>query len=237
MDAWRADGFVVLPAFLDADELAPAVAALDRQFPTADEFHDDVDPARNTRYRDEFAGIHPFPMDEVDLNLLAVHPKVTDLAAALLGRDPLDLRCMSGEGWAKYTGAADYDQPLHRDYLNHTQLVTTSDLRFQTVELFIYLVDVPESHGPPHFLSRRHTAELPAIPNWYPRRGGVQDEHGWVSLEDNGRLYELEVSGAGPAGTIAVYSPSTFHRGTAMTAPRGARYTIHVGFRPAEAVW
>ena len=237
VDAWREDGFVVLPAFLDADDLAAAVDALPRQFPTADEFHDDVDPARNVRFRSEFGGIDPFPMDEVELCLLAVHPRVVDLAAALLGRDPLDLRCMSGEAWAKYTGAADYDQPLHRDYLNHTQLVTTSDLRFQTVELFIYLVDVPESHGPPHLLSRRHTADLPAIPNWYPPKDGVQDEHGWVSVGDNRALYELEVSGAGPAGTVVVYSPSTFHRGTAMTAPRGARFTIHVGFRPAEVEW
>ena len=237
VDAWREDGFVLLPGFLDADDLADAVAALPRQFPTADEFHDDVDPARNARYRDEFAGIHGFPMEEVELNLLAVHPKIVELAADLLGRDPMGLRCSSAEAWAKYTGAADYDQPLHRDYLNHTQLVTTSDLRFQTVELFVYLVDVPEALGPPHFLSRRHTADLPAIPNWYPRRGGVQDDHGWVSLDDNRARYDLEVSGAGPAGTVAAYSPSTFHRGTAMTAPRGARYTVHVGFRPAEVEW
>ena len=237
VDAWRTDGFVILPAYLDAEDLAAARDAVARQFPSADAFHDDVDPKRNARYRDEFGGIHPFPMDEVELNLLAVHPKVVDVAATLLGRDPLDLRCYSAEGWAKYTGAADYDQPLHRDYLNHTLLAPTDDVRFQQVEVFVYLSDVPESHGPPHYLSKRHTADLPALPNWYPRSGGVADEQGWVSVDDNRARYELEVSAAGPAGTLVAYSPATFHRGTAMTAPRGARYTIHTNFRPAEVEW
>ena len=44
---WRADGFAVLPGFLPAGELAPALAELGLMFPSADGFHDRADP----RYR------------------------------------------------------------------------------------------------------------------------------------------------------------------------------------------
>ena len=47
-------------------------------------------------------------------------------------------------------------------------------------------------------------------------------------------LYDGEVRAAGPAGTVVAWAPGTFHRGTALTLPRGARYTIHLGYRPAR---
>lgn len=234
---WLDDGFAIVPGLLTADDLAPAVAALASEFPTADDFHDDVDPERNAPYRDEFGGIHPFPLQEVELSLLAVHPKVVAAAAHLLGRDPLDLRCYTAEGWAKFTGAADFDQPLHRDYLNHTMLVPSDDVRFSQVECFLYLVDVPEALGPPHFLSRRRTSHLPMLPNWYPADASDPDARGWTCPSASPDLYEHEESAAGPAGTVVLYRPSTFHRGTALSAPRGARYTIHTGFRPADVEW
>jgi len=60
---------------------------------------------------------------------------------------------LSTEAWAKYTAAADYDQNLHRDYLNHTVLVLSDDAGCQQLELFVYLVDAPEPLGPPHLQS------------------------------------------------------------------------------------
>jgi hypothetical protein len=45
------------------------------------------------------------------------------------------------------------------------------------------------------------------------------------------------VSAAGPAGTVVAYANDTLHRGTAMAAPAGVRYTIHVNFRPEGADW
>ncbi len=50
-------------------------------------------------------------------------------------------------------------------------------------------------------------------------------------------LYEQEARASGPAGTIAAYTNRTFHRGTQLTAGRGARYTLHINFRPAGAEW
>ena len=60
----------------------------------------------------------------------------------------------------KYTGAADYDQPLHRDYLNH-RMVPADDPRFRQLEMFVYLVDVPGELGPPGMLSRTRTTGCP----------------------------------------------------------------------------
>jgi hypothetical protein len=233
--AWRADGFVVLPGFLATDELAPAVAELGTMFPSADGFHDRSDPRHRRYLSDEFAGIDAFPFAGTELSLLAVHDRLTGLAETLLADG--DIRISSAEAWAKYTGAADYDQVLHRDYLSHTVLVPTAAPAYQQLEMFVYLVDVPDELGPPHFVSRARTAGRPARPNWYPRADGSDAEGGFVAVSGSPELYAAEVSAAGPAGTVVAYGPGTFHRGTALTAPRGARYTMHLGYRPATAEW
>jgi Phytanoyl-CoA dioxygenase (PhyH) len=235
VQAWRTDGFAVLPGFLPASELAPALAELGTMFPSADGFHDRTDPRYRRYLGDEFAGIDAFPFASPELSLLAVHDRLADLAEILLA-DP-DLRIYSAEAWAKYTGAADYDQALHRDYLNHTVLVPTAAPAYEQVEMFVYLVDVPDELGPPHLVSRARTAGRPAKPNWYPRADGSDDGDGFVSADGSPELYAAEVSAAGPAGTVVAFGPGTFHRGTALTAPRGARYTMHLGYRPATAEW
>ena len=177
--AWRADGFAVLPGFLPADEIAPAVAELGLMFPSADGFHDRTDPRYPRYLEDEFAGIDAFPVASPELSLLAVHDRLAGLAETLLAGS--DIRIYSAEAWAKYTGAADYDQALHRDYLNHTMLVPTAAPAYQQLEMFVYLVDVPDELGPPHFVSWSRTAGRPAKPNWYPRADGSDDAGGFVS--------------------------------------------------------
>ncbi|MGW0809808.1 phytanoyl-CoA dioxygenase family protein [Nonomuraea sp. NPDC002799] len=236
---WRTHGFVVLPGFIPADELAPAVGELGLLFPSAEGFHDGGDPRRERFLGDEFAGIDTFPFSSVELSLLAVHPRLSRLAAALLtNQDQVqDIRLYSAEAWAKYTGAADYDQVMHRDYLNHTILVPTDAPGFQQVEMFVYLVDVPDDLGPPHLVSRTRTAGLPAKPNWYPRADVTDGESGFVSTSGSPELYEAEVSAAGPAGTVVAFQLGTFHRGTALTAARGVRYSMHLNYRPAAVEW
>jgi hypothetical protein len=220
---WEERGFVVLPKHLSTSEIGPAVGDLGALFPTADEFHDDVDPDRNAKYRnDEFAGISVFPFASIEWSLLAVHPKLVELAEAILGSH--DIRIYSAEAWAKYTGAADYEQDHHRDFLNHTILVPNADPAFRQLEMFVYLSDVTEDLGAPRFVPRAEGARVALLPNWPARH-------------DHPELYEAEESGAGPAGTVVAYSIDTFHRGTALTAPRGARYTIHVSYRAAGTEW
>jgi hypothetical protein len=233
--AWREDGFVILPGFLPEDELKPALGELDLLFPSADGFHDGSDPRRDRFLGDEFAGIDGFPFASTEVSLLAVHARLVELAQTLLAEQ--DVRIYGAEAWAKYTGAADYEQDLHRDYLNHTILVPSDVPSCQQVEMFVYLTDVPEELGPPHMLSRAHTGGLSAKPNWYPRRDLAGGESGYTATEGRPDLYEAEVSGAGPAGTVIAFETGTFHRGTQLTAPRGVRYSMQVCFRPASVRW
>jgi hypothetical protein len=173
---WRTDGYVILPGFVPAAELKPALDELPAMYPSADGFHDGTDERRDRFTVDEWAGIDSFPFPSTELSLLAVSDRVIDLAETLLA--DRDLRISSAEAWAKYTGAADYDQPLHRDYLNHTLMVPADDPRFRQLEMFVYLVDVPEGLGPPSVLSRTRTTGLPVKPNWYPRAGAADSEWG-----------------------------------------------------------
>lgn len=235
--SWRDNGFAILPGFVAEAELRPALAELPVVFPSAEDFHDNVDPERNMPYRDEFGGITDFPFASREVSLLAVHDSLIDLAEGLLGTP--DLRVIGIEAWAKYTGAARYDQEHHRDYLSHSLVAPSTDRRFGVVEMFLFLVDTPVALGPPSLVPRRHTAKLPAIPNWYPRADGpVGGEHAtWHAASGHPELYEHEVAASGPAGTVVVFSNSTFHRGTELTLPRSARYTVMVNFRPAANDW
>jgi Phytanoyl-CoA dioxygenase (PhyH) len=231
-ELWRSQGFVILPAFLSADDLAPALAELDQLFPSAQGFHDGTDPRRSRFVEDEFDGIDSFPFASTELSLLAVHPRIVGLAETLLGQS--DLRISSAEAWAKYTGATAYEQDLHRDYLNQTVLVPSTEDRYQHLEMFVYLVDVPEELGPPHLVPYEHTAGLPMNPNFLPRTGGSGP---FVSEGDNSALYAAEQSGAGPAGTVIAFNTRTFHRGTGLRRPRGARYSMQMIYRAADAGW
>jgi hypothetical protein len=232
--SWQTDGFAMLPAFLPVDELKPAASELDLLFPSADGFHDGTDPRRGRFIGDEFAGIDTFPFASTEISLLAVHHRILALAEALLEDD--DIHMYGAEAWAKYTGACDYDQDLHRDYLNHTILVPTTTAGCRQVEMFVFLNDVPEELGPPHLVSRRHTGNYPAVPNWLLKPGHESD---WRYNDASGssHLYSAEISAAGPAGTVIAFDPGTFHRGTQLTAPRGARYSMHLAFRPSTVQW
>ena len=217
------EGFVVLPGFLGEADLAAAVAALPALYPTADEFHDDVDPERNERFRQwQFGGLEPFPFEPTDLSLLCVHESLIDLAEALLGTD--DVRLYAAEAWAKYTGAVDYEQTLHRDFGNHTVLVPSESPAFRQLEMFVYLDDVTDAHGATAVVSDRLGRSVGIFPPDKTR-------------DDHPELYEAEVRAAGPKGTVLAYTAGTLHRGTNMTAPRGARYTLHLNLRAASTDW
>jgi hypothetical protein len=167
--AWRREGFVVLPGYLDGPELKAAQRDLPTVYPTADEYHAAPGEGRNRTYTgDEFGGIIAFPFPTVALCALVVHDKLLDLAEAVF--ETTDIRIYASELWAKYSGAASYEQEHHRDYLNHTPLVPAADdLRWLGLEIFIWLSDVPEDHGPTHVVPLGDTAGVPPLPHGYLR--------------------------------------------------------------------
>lgn len=214
---------MLLPGYLEGPELAVAQADLAAVYPSAEAYHASPDEGRNRAYTgDEFGGIRVFPFPTIALCRLVVQDKLVALVEAVFGTD--DVRVYASELWAKYTGAAEYEQEHHRDYLNHTPLVPSSDIRWRGLEVFIWLHDVPEDHGPTHIVPLGVTSDLPALPHGY-----------WPAERPD--LYAAEVSAAGPAGTVVAYSTDTFHRGTKLTAAGAARYTAHVSYRHAANAW
>jgi ectoine hydroxylase-related dioxygenase (phytanoyl-CoA dioxygenase family) len=223
-------GYVVLSGFLTDDDLRPAQNELRLVFPTADDYHDSRDtkvqarfagdPARNRRPGG--AGQEFFPFASLEWSLLGVSPPVVGLAEALLGTSAV--RLYELHNWAKYTGAASYDQDLHRDYGNHTPVVPSRDSAMGAVEMFIYLHDVPETYGPTHVVSQIHTSKVPL-------------SQLKITKDEYPEIYAEEVSAAGPAGTVLAYRADTFHRGTSMTAPRGARFALKLSYRTASDGW
>jgi hypothetical protein len=221
--SWREDGYILYENLLTGDALNVASADLRQVFPSADEYHSD--PLRESYQRfmgDEFGGIVAFPFPSVALcNLVASDPLIR-LAGSCLGTE--DIRVYASELWAKYTGAATYEQEHHRDYLNHTPLAPSSDTRWRGVEMFIWLCDVPESLGPTRIVPISLSDDLPALPHTYSR----------IERPD---FYESEVSSAGGIGTVLAYSTETFHRGTELIQPNSARFSAHVSYRRADAPW
>jgi hypothetical protein len=223
-DGLRRDGFVVLPDFFPIDDLTAALAEIPLMYPTAEQFHDDPDGEQARAFRSsQFGGVQLLPFTSPAWNLLALDQRFIDLARIALGDD--DIRLYQAEAWAKFSGAIDYDQPLHRDFGNHTIVVPTDDSRFGHVEMFLYLNGVDADLGPTCAVSHRHTRDIPIGPRFFPDRSEYPE------------LYDLEQPVLGGPGTLLVYLPSTFHRGTSMRRDVAARYTLHLNFRTAAAEW
>jgi Phytanoyl-CoA dioxygenase (PhyH) len=214
---------VLCENLLPRDVLDVASADLQRIFPSAEEFQSEPLSEANQRFAgDEFGGIVVFPFPSISLCSLVVSDPLVRLVEACLGTE--DIRVYASELWAKYTRAASYEQEHHRDYLNHTPLAPSRDTRWRGVEMFIWLCDVAETLGPTRIVPLSVSKGLPALPHTYSR-------------SERPELYESEVSGAGGAGTVLVYSTETFHRATELRQPNAARFSAHVSYRRADAPW
>lgn len=223
-ERWEDDGWCVAPSVVPAGDLAAAVADLGRFYPTAEEFAIDADPERNRLLRTEsHAVVHRFPFDSDALNHLVLHERLVQLAEHLLGTS--DLRLYQGLLSAKYSdGAPDEDQLLHADFGNHTLVVPRTDVGYQQLETFVYLTDVTPDTAATRMVSRRLTA-------------GVPVERTYLGWDLHPELYDAEVPASGPAGSVLLYRPDTYHRGVPISAPATARFMLHVSFKPAGTDW
>jgi hypothetical protein len=221
---WDTAGWCVVEDVIPPDVVAGAQRALPDVFPTANEFADGVDPARNAPFLTERGAPRPqFPFERGALNQVALHDRVIDLAARLLTID--DIRLYQAAVTAKYAnGAPDYEQLLHVDYANHTLVVPRTDVGYQHVTMFVYLNDVTAETGATRMVSREHTADVPI-------------EQTYLHFGTYAHLYALEVPASGPAGSVLAYRPDVFHRGVPMSMPRSARFVVSVAFKPAGTDW
>jgi hypothetical protein len=232
---FRRHHWVLVPGAVPPDVLEPAMRGVRRMYPSSAQL---ARESRNPKtapflqareqhgtgraFRDgQFVGLYPFPFRNAGLNALALCPGLIDLAEHLLEED--DVRLYQAEASAKYTGFANYDQPLHVDYVDHTMLPPRSDGRYRQVQMFVYLSDVTPERGPTRVVSWERTQGLPIeqlIPGGEP-----------VELDADER------AAVGPAGSVLCYSADTVHRGSNLAEPGAVRYFLHLGWRPAGVEW
>jgi hypothetical protein len=214
----RDDGFALVEGFLAPEELAAAQEALWRHFPTPAAYF--ADPQGHADYaRSQFAGVEEFPYRSWDLNRLAFHPDLLDAVERYLGTG--DLHLYKVELWAKYAGAVDYDQPLHRDYGSHSLVVPRPEPRYQQITSFIFLSDVTGEDGP--------TRIVP-----YPAGRGVPFTPLYLEV---GALADAEVAAVGPAGSLLMYRTDILHRGSNFTGAGRSRFSLLADYQVRGTTW
>ncbi len=224
--AWRRDGGVLIENFFTAEEVAAVAADFVTVFGReagAEAALDLKEAGRNGAFsREQFSTFEAVPFDcSPALNLIGVHPALIRFARSALEAD--DVHLYQCQAWAKFTGDADYDQPLHCDFSNHTLTVPSEDARLNSVTILCYFSEVTEAHGPMHYVTRPDSNTVGGPEAIY---GGVPD------LQE--QLTAFERSSAGPAGSIFPYAIDVFHRGTNLTAPGGYRFAVMACFKRAD---
>ena len=212
-------GFLVFEGFLGADELAAAQEALWLHYPRPAEYF--ADPAAHAWLAtSQWDGLVLAPWRSWDLNRLAFHPDLLDLAERFLGS--ADLRLYDAELWGKYAGAADYDQQHHRDLGNHSLVVPKRSDPATQMTSWILLSDVGEEDGPTKIVP------LPvgeSVPYWPATLEGSGNDY-VTNYLPVGAFADDEISVTGPAGTLFSFRTDMVHRGSHMVVARASRFTL-----------
>jgi len=226
IDTWRRDGAVIIPHFFSAEETAAVQADFRAVFD-----RDGADAPMVKKKKGEpgkfnpaqFTGIQTVPIDcSPALNLAGLHPALIDFAKRALKTDEVALyQC---QAWAKFTGEADYEQPFHCDYVNHTLTGPSDDETLNSVTYILLFSDITEAHGPTHYVTRPDAQSVGANPE--------DTLSGDAALQE--RLRPFERSATAEAGGLFVYGIDIWHRGTNLTAPGGHRYVMTVTYKNAR---
>ena len=226
---WRRDGVSLIPDFFTAAEVAAVHADFEKVFGRTS----GGEQALNKKKPDELGRFNgaqfrtfeaiPFECSPA-LNLIGVHPALIAFARASLQTAAVHLyQC---QVWAKFTGDADYDQPFHCDFSNHTLTVPSDDAAKNSATILCYFTDVTDAHGAMHYVTRTDSAKFAG-----PEASLDNDPVVQAKLQKD--LMAHERSSAAAAGTAIAYSIDVYHRGTNLTAPNGYRYAVMACFKRA----
>lgn len=211
-------GYALVEGFLAPDELTAAQAALSLHYPAPDAYF--ADPSAFPQMAaSQFAGVEEFPYRSWDLNRLAFHPDLVDAAERFL--ETTELHLYKVELWAKYAGAVNYEQPLHRDYGSHSLVVPRPERRYQQLTTFIFLSDVTAVDGPTRIVPYADGKDVPFTPLYL----------------EFGALADVEVTATGPAGSLLIYRTDILHRGSDFAAPGRSRFSILADYQVRGTTW
>jgi hypothetical protein len=239
---WQDDGWVLLEGLVGTDEIDAAISDLFQVFPTPERYHADpvkaveewggrrpaaghsyVWPPTGPGFRPDqhrWGREFPFPGTGA-LNRLCIHPSIIDFVERAL--DTTDLRLYQAQITAKYTGATNYEQPMHTDR-NHSWLPPCPQPPWWHVEMFLYLSDVDESVAPTHLVSVHDSA-------------GRSPTGPLVMPASDPELYAAEKPAIGQRGSLLAYRTDVFHRAVDLAAPGGSRFLLNVSYKMAGQDW
>lgn len=224
LEHWERHGYVIVEGLLSPAELAAVGDNIGRYLPSWEEYS--ARPARyqallsSGRIRGQVGAAFPYLGDA--LNDVVLHPYLLAFAEAVLGTD--DLALSQAGLMAKYAGMGDFDQDLHLDYGNNTLAYPKAAGASSILPVIVYYTDVTVEGGPTYVVSQEHTRRELLVPRHRSRR-------------EYPELYEHEAPVTVRAGSAFIYSMRTFHRGSAMTATEGVRFTHHLTYQPAGPRW
>jgi len=230
LEAWRRDGGVSIRDFFTPEEVAAVVADFQIVFERTEGAAKGLVKKKKGevgKFNDaQFATLETGPFNcSPALNLIGVHPALIDFARQALSAENVHLyQC---QAWAKFTGDADYDQPFHTDFSNHTLTVPSEDAHLNAVTILCYFSDVTDAHGAMHYVTRPDSNKVAG-----PEASLASDPAAHKQLQKGLRKYER--SSAAPAGSVFPYGIDVYHRGTNMTAPHGRRYAVMACFKTAS---
>jgi Phytanoyl-CoA dioxygenase (PhyH) len=222
-ERFLADGYIVLTGLLDDRGVARAQEEIWRYMPSWEEFASAPAkfPALDVGGTSAGSARALFPFAGEVLNNIFAHPRLLGIVEEVMGTERVSLEHSGITG--KYAGMRDYDQELHVDYGNHTLAYPKDPKRdklWYDFGCIVYYSDVTIDLGPTYVVSQKFTSDEVLVP-----RHRSRSEYGW--------MYEHEVPATVPAGAALLYSIRTFHRGSAMRAKEGARFSQHLGYRAA----
>jgi Phytanoyl-CoA dioxygenase (PhyH) len=225
VETWRRQGVTMLRQFFTPGEVAQVTADIELVFPERKGLSVPLVKKKAGEIgafsQAQFRNFDNIPFDcSPALNLLCVHPALMELARVALNSN--DIQLYQSQVWAKYTGEADFDQPFHCDFGNHTLTVPSEDEGANSITFLIYFTDVAEGHGPTHYVTKTDSD-----------RAGVPAATFSDDLNMQDKLKKYEQSAAAPAGSVFAYGIDVYHRGTNLTLPGGYRYAVTSCFKKA----
>ena len=227
VDTWKTQGFVLIQDFFSKEEITPVLKDF-QQLYTEKSSLPGSGTETNKKTTEQIGKFHPKQFLHFDnlpylaseaINLISLHPALICLAQDLLSTEKVHL--YQSHTWAKYTGEADYDQPFHCDFGNHTLTVPADNPIDRTVDFIVYISDVTDELGALRYVTK-------------PDSAAVVGEHELTAPEEvQNLLKQRERSAAAPSGTLLAHSIDTFHRGSNLTAENGFRFTMTMGYKAA----
>jgi hypothetical protein len=211
------DGWLLVPDVLDREHIARITTELERYFPDGREY-----AAHPPRY-DKLVMDRLFPFHGDALNLAFVHPNLLELVSRVLGTD--DVVLTEATVRAKYTGTVEGGGKHHLEFAGKNSIAYPRDEGvYRQLPMLLYFSDVDVDTGPTYVVSRRRID------------GHLQTPWG-KGPDEAPELYDAEVALYPTAGSLLVLSTRTYHRGSPVTAPGGARFSAFVGYHASMCTW